>query len=114
MLRDEAVLNMVLRIFLRVIAQNLRAHSPGAANVDKTALHFGAVAFIHGFGSSLNAHVHFLWCVVDGAFKEVAASINADGLRRARFKFGQILQASRSGSAKGNAISMMELVKYFS
>ena len=112
--RDEAVLNMVLRIFLRVIAQNLRAHSPGAANVDKTALHIGAVAFIHGFGSSLNAHVHFLWCVVDGAFKEVAASINADGLRRARFKSGQILQASRSGSAKGNAISMMELVKYFS
>lgn len=82
---DEAVLNMVLRIFLRVIAQNLRAHCPGAANVDKTALHIGAVAFIHRFGSSLNEHVHFQVCVVDGAFKEVAASIDTDGLRRASF-----------------------------
>ena len=44
---DGAVLNMVLRIFLRVIAQSLQAHSPGAANVNKVALHIGAVAFIH-------------------------------------------------------------------
>ena len=57
--RDGAVLNMVLRIFLRVIAQSLQTHSPGAANVDKIALHIGAVAFIHRFGSSLNEHVHF-------------------------------------------------------
>jgi hypothetical protein len=41
--RDGAVLNMVLRIFLRVIEQTL----------------IGAVAFIHRFGSSLNEHVHF-------------------------------------------------------
>lgn len=40
---DAVVLNMVLRIFLRVIAQSLQAHSPGAVNVDKTALHIGAV-----------------------------------------------------------------------
>jgi hypothetical protein len=59
MQRDGLVLNMVLRIFLRVIAQSLQAHSPGAASVDKTALHLGAVAFIHRFGSSLNEHVHF-------------------------------------------------------
>ena len=59
MQRDGAVLNMVLRIFLRVIAQSLQAHSPGAANVDKAALHIGAVAFIHHFGSSLDEHVHF-------------------------------------------------------
>jgi Putative transposase len=56
---DAVVLNMVLRIFLRVIAQSLQAHSPGAANVDKAALHIGAVAFIHRFGSSLDEHVHF-------------------------------------------------------
>jgi hypothetical protein len=30
MQRDGAVLNMVLRIFLRVIAQSLQVHSPGA------------------------------------------------------------------------------------
>jgi hypothetical protein len=59
MQRDGPVLNMVLRIFLRVIAQTLQAHCPGAANADKAALHIGAVAFIHRFGSSLNEHVHF-------------------------------------------------------
>jgi len=67
--RDSATLNMVLRIFLRVIAQNLQAHCPGAANADKANLHIGAVAFIHRFGSSLNEHVHFHVCVVDGVFE---------------------------------------------
>jgi hypothetical protein len=38
MQRDAVVLNVVLRIFLRVIAQRLQAHSPGAANVNKAAL----------------------------------------------------------------------------
>ncbi len=71
MQRDGAVLNMVLRIFLRVIGQSLQSHSPGAAQVDKAALHIGAVAFIHRFGSSLNEHVHFHVCVVDGVFEEV-------------------------------------------
>lgn len=71
MQRDGPVLNMVLRIFLRVIVQSLQIHSPGAANVDKTALHIGAVAFIHRFGSSLNEHVHFHVCVVDGVFEQV-------------------------------------------
>ena len=71
MQRDGAALNMVLRIFLRVIAQNLQAHCPGAANADKANLHIGAVAFIHRFGSSLNEHVHFHVCVVDGVFESV-------------------------------------------
>jgi Putative transposase len=66
---------MVLRIFLRVIVQNLQAHSPDAANVDKSALHLGAVAFIHRFGSSLGEHVHFHVCVVDGVFEAVAGSV---------------------------------------
>ena len=79
MQRDGAVLNMVLRIFLRVIAQSLQVHSPGAAQVDKAALHIGAVAFIHRFGSSLNEHVHFHVCVVDGVFEEVAGGADADG-----------------------------------
>ncbi len=64
MQRDGAVLNMVLRIFLRVIAQSLPANCPGAASADKAALHIGAVAFIHRFVSSLNGHVHFHVCVV--------------------------------------------------
>jgi hypothetical protein len=75
MQRDGAVLNMVLRIFLRVISQSLQTHSPGAANVDKAAKHIGAVAFIHRFGSSLNAHVHFHVCVVDGVFEEIPVAV---------------------------------------
>ena len=71
MQRDGPVLNMVLRIFLRVIAQNLQAHCPGAVDADKANLHIGAVAFIHRFGSSLNEHVHFHVCVVDGVFEAV-------------------------------------------
>jgi hypothetical protein len=37
MQRGGATLNMVLRIFLRVIAQTLHIHSPGAQNSDKAA-----------------------------------------------------------------------------
>jgi len=78
MQRDGAVLNMVLRIFLRVIEQSLHQHCPGAAQVDKAALHIGTVAFIHRFGSSLNEHVHFHVCVVDGVFEVVAGEVDAD------------------------------------
>jgi hypothetical protein len=38
MQRDGAVLNMVLRIFLRVITQSQQSNSPSAAQVDKAAL----------------------------------------------------------------------------
>jgi hypothetical protein len=78
MQRDGATLNMALRIFLRVIAQTLQANSPGAQNSDKAALHIGAVAFIHRFGSSLNEHVHFHVCAVDGVFEEVTGEGDAD------------------------------------
>ena len=78
MQRDGAVLNMVLRIFLRVIAQSLQSNCPGAALVDRAALHIGALAFIHRFGSSLNGHVHFHVCVVDGVFEEVPGQGDAD------------------------------------
>ena len=82
MQRDGAVLSMVLRIFLRVIAQTLQTHSPGAAHMDKAGLHIGAIAFIHRFGSSLNEHVHFHVCVVDGVFEEVEGEGDADATPR--------------------------------
>ncbi len=47
----------------------LQAHSSYAAPVNKEALHIGLVAFIHRFGSSLNQHVHFYVCVIDGVFE---------------------------------------------
>ena len=78
MRRDGAVLNMVLRIYLRVIAQSLQPNSFGAAQMDKATLHIGVIAFIHRFGSSLNAHEHFHVCVVDGVFEAVAGEGDVD------------------------------------
>lgn len=69
---------MVLRVFLRVITQSLQTRSIGVALVDKAALHIGAVAFIHRFGCSLNGHVRFHVCAVDGEFEEVAVAGEAD------------------------------------
>jgi hypothetical protein len=70
--RDGAALNTALRIFLRVIQHSLHQHCPGAAQADPATLRIGAVAFIHRFGSSLNTHVHFHVCVVDGVFEALA------------------------------------------
>jgi hypothetical protein len=69
---------MVLRIFLRVIAQTLQTNSPGAASANKASLHMCAVTFIHRFGSSLNKHLHFHVCAVDGVCEEVAGEGDAD------------------------------------
>ena len=52
---DAAVQGVVLRIFLRVVERCLREHSPGCS----ASARLGAVVFIHRFGSSLNAHLHF-------------------------------------------------------
>ena len=63
--RDAALQGAVLRILLRAVERCLREHSSGC---DPSA-RIGAVAFIHRFGSSLNAHVHFHCCIVDGVFQ---------------------------------------------
>ena len=63
--RDVALQGAVLRIFLREVERCLREHSPGC----DTQARIGAVAFIHRFGSSLNEHVHFHCCIVDGTFE---------------------------------------------
>ena len=75
MQRDVAVLNIVLCIFLRSIAQSLPAHNPGAANVNKAAQHIVAVAFVHRFGHNLNGHVHFHVCIVDGVFEKLLGDL---------------------------------------
>lgn len=75
---DGAALNSALRIFLRVIEQCLLRHCPGAAKLDKASVHIGAVAFIHRFGSSLNTHVHFHICAIDGVFEAMQGDPNAD------------------------------------
>ena len=67
--RDTALQGMVLRIFLSVVERCLREHSPGCP----AAARIGAVAFIHRFGSSLNEHLHFHCCVIDGVFEPAVA-----------------------------------------
>ena len=62
--RDADLQGAVLRLFLRAVESCLRAHSPGSG----PAARLGAVAFIHRFGSSLNAHLHFRCVVIDGVF----------------------------------------------
>ena len=85
----------MLRIFLRVIQQSLQTNSPGAASPDKAALHIGAVAFIHRIGSSLNEHMHFPVCVVDGVFEEAAGEgeggADADGQVGAQAPFPGVI-----------------------
>jgi hypothetical protein len=70
--RDKGALNAALRIFLRVVQQSLQSHCLGTAQCDPASLHLGAVAFIHRFGSSLNTHVNFHVCVVDGVFEALS------------------------------------------
>jgi hypothetical protein len=47
-------------------------------------LQIGAVAFIHRFGSSLNEHVHFHVCAVDGVIVEAVGEGAADADAQAR------------------------------
>lgn len=75
--RDTALQGAVLRILLRGVESCLREHSPGCDS-DSTA-RIGAVAFIHRFGSSLNEHVHFHCCIVDGVFEPTGIGGTADG-----------------------------------
>ncbi len=73
--RDKGALNAALRIFLRVVQQSLLTHCPGAALADPASLHLRAVAFTHRFGSSLNTHVHFHVCVVDGVLEALQGGV---------------------------------------
>jgi hypothetical protein len=66
--RDAGLQGAALRLFLRLVEQCLRAHSPGSG----LAARLGAVAFIHRFGSSLNPHLHFHCVVIDGVFDATA------------------------------------------
>jgi hypothetical protein len=57
----------VLHILLRALRATLREACP-TAPADAS---FGAVSFLHRFGSSLNPHFHFHLCVVDGLFEGI-------------------------------------------
>ncbi|NIO28918.1 MAG: hypothetical protein GTO29_10255 [Candidatus Latescibacteria bacterium] len=56
----------MLGIFMRAVETTLRRKSPGAPGDSR----FGAVAFVHYFGASLNPHVHYHCIITDGVFSE--------------------------------------------
>jgi len=58
------VISGLLGVFLRAVETTIRQRSPGA----RPDARFGAVAFVHRFGSYLNSHVHFHVLVTDGVF----------------------------------------------
>ena len=58
------VISGLLTVFLRAVETTIRQRSPGAPPDAR----FGAVAFVHRFGSYLNSHVHFHVLVTDGVF----------------------------------------------
>ena len=96
--RDVALQGAVLRIFLREVERCLREHSPGCDSQAR----IGAVAFIHRFGSSLNEHVHFHCCIVDGTFEPAA---NAD-------KQKPVLSLSKEAEVDFHAASGLDVVAF--
>ena len=58
------VVSGLLGVFLRAVETTIRQRSPDAS----AGARFGAVAFVHRFGSYLNSHVHFHVLVTDGVF----------------------------------------------
>jgi hypothetical protein len=62
--QDPALIGPVLRIFLDAVEEWLKASSPGAP----APARFGAVTFVHRFGSALNANLHFHCAIIDGVF----------------------------------------------
>lgn len=63
---ESDTVGAVPRIFMRALETTLRQASPGAPATAR----FGAAAFVHHFGSSLNPHIHFHCIVTDGVFSE--------------------------------------------
>lgn len=66
--REPKAVTAVLHIFLRVVEAYLRRSCPGAS----ARARFGAVSLVHRFGASLNRHLHYHCCVLDGVFEPLA------------------------------------------
>jgi len=67
--RQPRAVTAVLHIFLRVVEAHLRKSCPGAS----ARARFGAVSFVHRFGASLNRHLHYHCCILDGVFEPLPA-----------------------------------------
>ena len=67
--REPGAVTAVLHIFLRVVEAHLRRSCPEAS----ARVRFGAVSFVHRFGASLNRHLHYHCCILDGVFEPLQA-----------------------------------------
>jgi hypothetical protein len=47
---------------------------------DPIKARFGAISYLHRFGSSLNPHIHFHCCVTDGLFSAEAEGVKFHGI----------------------------------
>ncbi|AZP12282.1 IS91 family transposase [Undibacterium parvum] len=107
---DPKALNTALRIFLRVILASLQAHCPSAVALDRKRVQLAACAFIHRFGSSLNRHVHFHICVVDGVFEAVDGD---DGDESGKVTFHALAHLSAEAIAQVQNEAKRRIVRAF-
>ena len=84
--RDAELAGEVLRVFLRAVEPVLRRASPGAPPDARSRPpeqgscggRVGGVSFVQRFGASLNAHLHYHICLVDGVFSKGATGFAED------------------------------------
>lgn len=62
--RDPELSTRALQIFLEEIERALRRGAPEAL----AEARFGAIAFLHRFGASVNVHLHYHCCITEGLF----------------------------------------------
>jgi hypothetical protein len=74
--REPQAISAVLHILLHVIEAHLRQGSGAGAQA-----RFGAVSFIHRFGASLNRHVHYHCCIIDGVFEPAEEAADPQAVR---------------------------------
>jgi hypothetical protein len=79
--REPKAVTAVLHIFLRVVEAHLRRSCPGAS----AQARFGAVSFVYRFGASLNRHLHYHCCILDGVFEPLEAGRTALSLTPLEF-----------------------------
>jgi hypothetical protein len=77
--REPQALSALLHILLRVVEAHLRRSSGTSARA-----RFGAASFIRRIGASLNRHVHYHCCIIDGVFEPVEEA--EDGPQSVRFR----------------------------
>jgi hypothetical protein len=77
----------VLRIFLAAVEDRLKARSPGAP----AEARFGALTFVHRFGSTLNANLHFHCAIIDGVFSPAVSVAEGASPLAVRFHEATVL-----------------------